>query len=261
MTAIPLANYEKEQAAFSALFSPTCRQRILFLQGDSGSGKTTLIKTCLQHLPAGVDHVPIQLRGSQVNVAEIFFRAGDCLGWPLLPGFTAALDDQAARIQVSDNRQSGINNRINVVLQTGDPADRDHRRAALTEAWFGDLKRLAAPLLLVFDTYEQATAEMRQWLDGPFLTRAARADSLRVVVAGRSVPEANNIEWGHCCETHNLYGVPDAAAWLPVVEALGYRVPIDPPLTWLAGVCHALQGRPGEIIKVIRTLPRRETGQ
>jgi hypothetical protein len=73
------------------------------------------------------------------------------------------------------------------------------------------------------------------------------------------VPNPHNIEWGHCCTHHELYGVPEAAHWLPVVEALGRTIPVDNPRDWLAGVCHALGGAPDAIMQVIQGLPPKET--
>ncbi len=165
---------------------------------------------------------------------------------------------QATSVNIDRNWLLGINNHISVALHADNPQDRSYRRAALTEAWFEDVQQLAEPFLVVFDTYEAATAEIQEWLSGPFLARVATADPLRVVIAGQTVPDKLNIEWSQCCHEHRLYGVPEARHWLPVIEAMGRYIPDEPPLIWLAGVCHALQGKPAEIIKIIEGLPRRK---
>jgi hypothetical protein len=41
-----------------------------------------------------------------------------------------------------------------------------------------------------------------------------------------------------------------------VTAGLGYRVPVEPALVYLAGICRAMNGNPGEIKKIIRTFPR-----
>lgn len=255
-----LADYENERRAVEALLQESCPQRILLLQGESGSGKTSLLTHCQQRLPPTLTHVPIQLRGSTVDVAEIFYRAGRAVRWERLQQFTGQVAQlqQSASVKIDRNWLLGINNHISVALQADNPLDRTYRRAALTEAWFADAAALPEPLLMVFDTYEDAAAEIQQWLDGPFLARVATVGQIRVVIAGQSVPDRHNIEWGNCCRQHRLYGVPEAKHWLPVIEALELYIPHDPPLIWLAGVCHALQGKPGEIIKIIKTLPRRK---
>lgn len=255
-----LADYEKEQRAFEALLEPGCRERILLFQGQSGSGKTTLLNACLEKVPATVPCIPIQFRGSAVGVVEIFYRAGRLLDWERLPNFTrqvAALEG-APHVQIDRNWLAGINNRINVTLHAETRADREQRRAALTDAWFQDLQTFDAPLLVALDTYEQATTEVADWIGGPFLARVAESPPVRVLLAGQEIPDVNNIEWGRCCTLCELYGVPEAEYWLPVAQAMRCHIPFSEPLTWLAGVCHALKGDPKEIMQVIQALPRRE---
>jgi len=96
--------------------------------------------------------------------------------------------------------------------------------------------------------------EVQEWLSGPCLARAADCDRMRVAVAGQDVPDAG-IEWGHCCDRHELYGVREARYWLPVVESLDKRIPAEHPLDWLAGICCYLEGHPAKIIEVIKDLP------
>ena len=253
-----LADYEGEQRAFGALLEPDCRERILLLRGESGSGKTTLLTACLERVPQALPCIRIQLRGRTVSVAEIFSRAGDILGWERLANFTARMADlSGAQVHIKDNKMYGEEHSINVVL-TNDPDQRQRRRAALTNAWFRDVKTFELPLLVALDTYEQASAEVAEWIDGPFLARVAESPPVRVLLAGQEVPDAHNIEWGRCCTLRELYGVPEAQHWLPVVAAMQRHIPFADPLTWLAGVCHALRGDPKEIMQVITNLPRRE---
>lgn len=253
-----LADFERERQAFASLLQPDCRKRILLLAGESGAGKTTLLTYCLAQMPQQMLHVPIQLRGSVVGVAEIFYRSGNGLGWDRLPRFTRQVADlqSGPHVQVDGNFISGINNSIDIVLQADRLSDRQQRRAELTEAWFEDLKALDCPALIALDTYEQAATEVKAWVDGPFLARVARLEKLRVLVAGQEVPEANNIEWGHCCETYSLFGVPEARHWLPVLQAMRRHIPFDDPLPWLAGVCAAFKGRPKDIRQFLEGLPR-----
>jgi hypothetical protein len=69
-----------------------------------------------------------------------------------------------------------------------------------------------------------------------------------VVVAGQNLPDRSNIEWGRHCVSYDLYGVEEAQHWLPIVQAKNKHIPFDAPLTWLAGVCHALRGDPKSIM-------------
>ncbi len=254
-----LADYERERQAFETLLSPDCRERILLFRGESGCGKTTLLAACLERVPRTVPYIPIQLRGSAVGVAEIFYRAGSRLNWERLPHFTgrvAALEG-VPQVQVDGNWLRGIGNSINVALRAENPTDQKQRRAALTDAWFQDLSAFEHPVLVALDTYEQAPADVAGWIGGPFLARVEHTPSLRVLLAGQTVPALPNIEWGHCCVDHELLGVPEAEHWWPIVDAMQRYIPST---DWLAGVCHGLQGRPNEIMQIIKDLPHREGG-
>jgi hypothetical protein len=254
---MPLADYEVERRCIQTLFDAECRQRIVLVRGASGSGKTHLLQYCKEQMPAGMPHLPVQLRSRAVTIADIFYRAGGRLTWKHMNAFTKQVAGMQAvsMANVDHNWLLGINNHISLALHAPDLIDREQRAAALTEAWFEDLRALPRPLLMLFDTYEQATTDVQGWISGPFLARAAVTERVRVVIAGQDVPDRRNIEWGECCQELTLYGVHEAKHWLPVVQAMGRRVPVDPADTWLAGVCHALKGDPAVIMRVIEGLP------
>jgi len=253
-----LADYETERHAFKTLLQEDCPERILLLHGKSGSGKTTLISHCKKTIPEAIPCIPIELKESTVNIAEIFYLSGRCLDWKNLTNFTdhVAYLQGMAHVQIDHNFIRGINNRINVAIHAESQIDRDHRRAALTEAWFNDLEAFDRPVLFIIDTYEKGTTEVQRWINGPFLARTAMVNQVRVLIAGQSIPDANNIVWGQCSITQRLIGVPEAHHWLPVVKTMNRYIPGVDPLSWLAGVCHALKGQPDEIMKIIEALPR-----
>ena len=258
-----LADYREECAAFRALLEPDSRNRILFFHGESGCGKTTLLAHCSALMPEHVAYIPIQLRGSAVGVAEVFSRTGHRLEWDRLRRFTEQVaelqpEQRTHRVQIDRNWLVGINQHINVVLNVENSSDRHSRRVALTDAWFRDVSGLNQTVLMALDTYEAATTEVKEWLSGPFLSRVEGTGQLRVLIAGQDVPKRPNIEWGHCCADRALLGVPEAEHWWPVVQAMGRHIPLENPLIWLAGLCHGLKGRPGEIMQIIEALPRRQ---
>ena len=84
---------------------------------------------------------------------------------PALLEQVAALSG-AARVEIEHNRFMGIGNQINVALKAESLVDRDERRAALTSAWFEDLRTFESIMLISFDTFEQATSEFRDWISG-----------------------------------------------------------------------------------------------
>jgi energy-coupling factor transporter ATP-binding protein EcfA2 len=257
---IPLADYKEQRDAFKQILAPDPVSRILLFSGKSGSGKTTLVTVCLGATPDHIPVIPIDLKGSANTVPEILRRVGHRLGWDHLHRFTtqvAALQG-IPQLEVDRNWLLGIGNHIQAALRVERPTDRQERRAILTEAWFADLRSFSDPILIAFDTYENAIPDVKDWIAGPFLARAASTPTLRVLVSGQKVPDQHNIAWGNCCVHHELYGVREARHWLPVIDALGRCIPFDPPETWLAGVCHALKGAPKDIMQVIEGLPKKE---
>src|SRR5215470_4333535 len=100
----PFADYHDERKAFEALFHSDCQKRILMFCGESGSGKTSLLRYCLDRVPKSVAHVPIELRGSAVSVAELFHRSGGFLQWNRLRNFTGLVADLQGIPKVQINR-------------------------------------------------------------------------------------------------------------------------------------------------------------
>jgi len=253
---IPLADYQKERAAFDALLDPDCKKRILLFHGESGSGKTTLLSSCRDSVKQGaqISYVNIDLKGTAVSVAEILSRTSDRLPVAQLPNLrqkVAELEGLPA-VDLDNVKLTGFGNKLNVTLQVNDPNDRESRRLSLTDALFADLRAFTQPVLFILDTYQDATTEVRDWISGPFLARLDAAIQVRVVIAGQNVPDENNLDWGHCCSSHRLKGVPDAKHWVPVVDAMKLRVPASDTLSWLVGVCGLLKGRPSEIMQHLR---------
>jgi hypothetical protein len=252
---IPLADYQIERAAFEALLKSICERRILLFRGESGTGKTTLLNNFRGSVKKSPDflYVNIDLKGTAVTVGEILSRTSDRLGENQrhLRQSVAQLSG-VSDIDFDDVKQSGFGNKINVTLQVNDPNDREQRRVVLTEALFADLKTASQSILFIFDTYQDATTEVQDWIGGPFLARVESTPQVRVVIAGQSVPEENNIEWGDCCSVHHLKGVLEAEHWLPVVEAMNFPIPAADPLSWLVGICGLLKGRPSDIMQHLK---------
>jgi hypothetical protein len=257
------ANYHQERAAFKRLFAKECLERILLLKGESGSGKTSLLRSCVREGSLAEQSVSIELRSTSVNISEIFSRTAAKIGWENLREFSRCVQELSGKaspqINLSSVTQHGEQNSLRVALTVESLSQREYHQTLLTDAWFADIETIGDSLVMVFDTYEKAPQEVRNWLSGPFLSRAANCALVRVAIAGQEVPDVG-IEWDTCHVLHGLYGVAEASEWLPVVTALGKRVPLEPAHTWLAGICHALNGRPSEIMKIIEGLPNLSSG-
>uniref|UniRef100_UPI0040562631 ATP-binding protein n=1 Tax=Candidatus Electronema sp. TaxID=2698783 RepID=UPI0040562631 len=243
-----LANYKEERAAFARLWERQCRERILLLRGQSGCGKTSLLKHCRQSAqPEKVFLIFVDCKRDGINPAEVFSLAADHAGRNRLPAFSQCLRQH--NVEIRDNQIEGNSNQISVVLGGGSEQERKERLVWLTNAWLEDISQFDRPLLLVVDTYEKAGADLQSWLRS-LLVRLPRAcKPLRIVLAGQEVPDTNTgEEWADCCCERELNGVPEPEHWLPVVEGLGLQI----PQLFLAGICHAMQGNPAEILKAIQ---------
>ena len=247
------ANYKVERKAFLSLIEPNCKNRIILFTGQSGIGKTRLIEACREDVGKSIYFLPIQLRGAAVGISEIFWRVGDCIDWDNLPEFEKKISElNKTIVNITGNKIIGINNQISVILQVEYREAREELQVALTSALFEDLRKLKRSLLIVIDTYEDGASEVKKWISGPFLARAANTKNIRVAIAGQEVPDCNSIDWGHCCEQpYKLDGVTKAEHWVPVVKALNLEVPEKPAKIFLAGICYAFNGHPMSIMNKI----------
>ncbi len=254
----PLANYQPERELVRGLCATGCDRRILLLRGASGVGKTSLLGACVEDLVARDGEIfccPLDLRGSSID--GIFSGLSSRLGRDRLPRLEADMAaDHSVRVSMDDVRLLGKDQQINVNLPaSAGPEDRRRRIEARTERIFDDLRALPRPLVMSIDHYEKASGEVSDWIEGSLLGRVSNVEQLRVVVAGQTVPEPSSV-WGRCWQQRELYGVKEADDWLPVVEGMGKQLPTGQS-GWLAGVCHALEGHPGKIMKLIVNLPDR----
>lgn len=257
---IPLANYQEPRSSIDALFHAACDKHIVLLRGQSGSGKSSLVDYCLDQVPDSMLPLHFDFKSSALSVPEILDQTSERLGRTALPTFQRQFAEYSAiPIEVRENRQQGWGNQINVDVRQFALPDRDQQRTLLTRAWFDDMNRLQPQLLLAFDTFEKASTDVRDWFGSAFLLRVARCPHLRIVVAGQEVPGINQRDLRRCSLQHDLYGVEKAKDWLPVVAALGLRLTGLDPLSVLTGLCLAYNGNPGEIMKKLQEIKRRES--
>ena len=250
---LPLANYKKEQEQFQALLDPQNPQRILMFQGESGAGKTRLLEHCMSQVPAHISYLSIQMRGQDTTELDVFYRFGRRIGWDLLPTFVR----QVAKFSSNPDAHKDITWRyelrqhLQTIMYLESLVKQKKILEMLTDALFADLHRFQTPCLLVFDTYEKATPELDKWFSHQFLTSVADTNNVYVLIAGTELP-IQSADWGYCCSYHELRGILDAEAWLPVAQAMGRKFP---SIDYLAGVCDVLKGNPHKILAYLRTLP------
>jgi hypothetical protein len=259
-----IANYQDQRDSFISMLKPSSDKRLLFFRGESGMGKSTLISACVEEIPASILYVDINFKENPIPLPGIFSKIGLRIRPERKQSYMEYLKNisRAQNAQVDHNYLLGINQKLNV-YQTENSPDQDEGYVALTEALFYDLSIVKPLLVISLDTYEDAPTAVKNWICGPFLYHAVEENKLRVLISGRKVPDTHehNREWGHCCAVHELSGIRDPEQWLPVIIALNKIIPSGKrePLSYLAGICDALKGRPDEIMKMIEGFPQRES--
>jgi hypothetical protein len=154
----PLADHEEAREAFAVLVTRSSPHRLLTVTGESETGKTHLT---LQFLNNAQRRVPGCVCG------RFDFKGAGAL-------------------------QSAFDS---FVHQLGAPAPSPSLSlSAQFTAVFRHLDQRRQPALLVFDAFEDG-GEVGRWLRESLLTSLHRSPWLRVVVAGKSVPEIHGQPW------------------------------------------------------------------
>ncbi|WP_291995398.1 SEFIR domain-containing protein [Candidatus Accumulibacter sp. ACC003] len=174
----PLADRRPSCSRFEEAITGSSRERILLVDGPSNCGKTALLEALYayaQHL--GVAAVHFNFKGCP-TVDDLFHSLKLDLGPAILP--------QACRAAGT---------------------------ARLYEL-IADLQQLAAPLLLILDTWEQASAEAQDWIEKQLLPRIDKAPAVVVVIAGQRVPDAAGRAWASAVASCPLSSILSVDDWL-----------------------------------------------
>jgi hypothetical protein len=153
-------------------------ERILLIKGQSGSGKTWLLGEILDYSThVGIAHTRHDFKGCP-PLSELFETMRLDLGQGVLK--TAFESSDAARA-------------IRII---------------------SDLQQHRFPLLLVFDTYEQASEEASKWLETQLLPRLQQAPGVVVVVGGQEVPNPIKYRWHRLSVYNELDWICRGEDWL-----------------------------------------------
>jgi hypothetical protein len=173
----------KEWPALVEMLSGRSRKRILLYEGASGIGKSVLVRQAVAYAKKlNVPVVHVDFKGGGLNVSDILGQFDLDLG-QYLPGFS----------------KHG--------------ADKTHLLRK-------DLRALRQPIMVVFDTYEDA-AENRavsDWLNLQFLSEVETALGLSVIVAGQRVPDFGRAIWGGLAFHLPLSPITEIEHWQPWIE-------------------------------------------
>lgn len=184
----PVADHTAVRAAFACLLTRPAPCRFLLLRGSSEAGKS---------------HLTRQMFGNALR----------------LPGLACGRYDFKGTTG-GDRELSAFVQNLEVPLPAGGRALADGFSHILSA-----LKQRAQPALLIFDTYELAGGEARDWVEKQLLPFLLRAPWLRVVIAGQQVPDCAAAAWAYPASAPLRLVAPPPEDWL------AFGTPHKPGLT------------------------------
>jgi hypothetical protein len=211
----PLADRTKEFKLFDKMITGRSKRRILLLRGLSNTGKTA----CISELATYTQHLRV------IN-ALLDFKG------------TPSFDELFEMLRL-DLGPDVLRRAIN-----GAPS------ARFLEL-ISDLQQLRVPLVLFFDTYQQASAEAQRWLENKFLRRIDRAPSVITVIGGQTVPSHETYNWHQWTELRNLQPIK-VEDWMDYVRRKWKRT--DVKIEYVKALTWAAEGVPGRISALLETM-------
>ncbi len=192
--------------------------RILLLRGASNTGKTALLAELLAYA-----------RHSKLPTVLLDFK-----GCPLL-------DDLFETLRLDLGQE---------ILR--------HAHAASGTARFylliSDLQQLSSPLVLVFDTYEQASSDAQKWLESQLLPRLDRSPGVIIVIGGQQIPEHGKHSWQSLTEVHDLQPIQRVDDWLEYSQRKWQCPDVKPD--YVKALTLATGGDPGKVSALLETMVR-----
>lgn len=170
----PIADHSEARVALARLLCESSAERALLVRGASETGKSHMSKQIIRN--AGL--LPGILSG------RFDFKGTTSIG---VEAFAQPLGIETPGGQTLNERLAGI---------------------------FTELRRQAQPTLLVFDTYEAAAREVKDWIESVLLQYLVHAGWLRVVITGQSVPTRAGSTWESVAASTLTLRVPDPEDWL-----------------------------------------------
>lgn len=213
-----LADRKDEFAAFKKMITSQSPHRILLVRGVSNTGKTALLAELVAYA-----------RHSELTATFLDFK-----GCPML-------DDLFETLRLDLGQQ---------ILQRAHTASGSARFYQL----ISDLQQLSSPLVLVFDTYEQASQDAQKWLETQFLPRLDRAPGVVVVIGGQLTPEHDRHSWRALTDARELRPIRRLDDWLEYSQRKWQRS--DLKHEYVEAITLATGGSPGQVSALLETIVR-----
>lgn len=210
---LPLADRRPHFDAVRAALAGNSTNRIFLFEGQGNAGKTQLLNELC----------------SYAERLELPWTRFDFKGAP-------PLDDLFEEVLLSLGP-----NRL--------PDTKAARNSPLVDL-VSDLKKLTEPVLFLFDTFEKASDDSKNWIETKFLPRVRKLPSVVVVIGGRSVPEKNQYPWKAQAEFRLLEPIKSVEDWMEYLNRV-HNVELE--AHQIETLTIATNGMPGSLNPLLST--------
>ena len=177
----PMADHGEVRAAFEKLLCEASPERALLVRGASETGKSHMSRQMIRN--------SVGLPG--IVSGRFDFKGTANIGIEI-EAFSGPLGIEPPAGQTLKERLSRI---------------------------FTELRQRARPTLLVFDTYEAADGETREWIERVLLPHLVSARWLRVIITGQVVPARAGSTWESVAASTLILQLPGPEDWLVYGQA------------------------------------------
>ena len=206
---------------FHQLMETDSQLKVLYLIGNANMGKTHLLTKVF---PVLAQHqyqarcVFFDLRNRIYSVSDILDMAYEQLGSKYCSNYY-----KAAQELVSDNKTDItriLTDFSSFTTSFGSNNDTRKREDRLTTQLVLDFSKMQdKPLILFFDTVDNATEQIQTWLLKTFLMKISLLPHVRAVVASRTMLEAPN-DYIDLLHIHQLYPVQEEEEYIAYCQSL-----------------------------------------
>jgi hypothetical protein len=210
-TAYKMIDTQEAVNIFHRLMRSSTQMKVLCLVGEGKMGKSHLLTKVFPILARQdyqARYVVLDLRNRVHTIPDILQIASSQLGSRICDNYFAAYETWITR-----------------PISTGESIEDIHsRNRHLTDCFLKDLGKLDdKPLLLLFDSVNSAKKSTQTWLMDILLTQLASLSHVRVVIAGRSLPEVHG-SYRVICRTYRLLPITDEQAYINYCRNLNARL-------------------------------------
>jgi len=205
---------------FHQMMQPHSSIRVIRLLGEGKMGKSHLMTKVLPAIIA--DHYDvyqcliIDMRQETSSVPDYLHQISSLLSSSLpssFPAFNTAYQEWLNRPKINISGMSALLAKISVTAREGED-DAKRFWPKLTTAFANDLQRHTEKnIIFLFDTVNDSRETVQDWLMDMLLVHLARMEHVRVIVAGRHLPDANG-SYARQCEHFELRPVKDEQPYI-----------------------------------------------